>query len=53
MHLKNDTDLLGCNFTFLKFLLDFQFCLLNKTLRFSYVTAGPEISAYGQFTRFA
>ena len=24
--------------------------MLNKTLRFSYVTAGPEITAYCQFT---
>ena len=28
----------------------FQFFLLKKNLRFSYVTAGPEIIAYCQFT---
>ena len=35
---------------FWTFSLAFQFFLLNKTLRFSYVTAGPEITAYCQFT---
>ena len=35
---------------FWTFSIAFQFFLFKKTLRFSYVTAGPEITAYCQFT---
>ena len=45
------THLLECSFTFLDvFACLSVFLLLNKTLRFNYVTAGPEITTYCQFT---
>ena len=48
---RDETDLSACNFTFLDvFACLSVFFLLNKTLRFSYVTAGPETTAYCQFT---
>ena len=39
-----------CNFTFLDVFACLSVFLFKKTLRFSYVTAGPEITAYCQFT---
>ena len=47
MYLKNDT-FIRVSFHFFTFLLNFHFFfLLNETLHFNYVNAGPELTSCG------